>query len=313
MNEIIEKIIVYVVGGIAGAALGFIVLSFNFSFFSSVERDSFVIITSLIGVVFAVTVLEHKKEKTYKENQKIWNEAAALITHEMRTSLTSTSWAIQITAQKYGDKMSFDDRKMLQGIMSSINTTVMHSVNLLDISLSDIGKLSISFERISLDRVSQMVKEIIEKFTIGANRSGIVMVSNVNLSKGRQMEVDLMRFRIILENLLENAIQYTLRDKKEIAVSVWNDEKMLNIIVKDTGIGIPEAEQSKIFSEFFRASNARKKLSSGSGIGLHMCAEYVRAHHGVIRFESKENEGTAFYVSLPLTTAADVNEFLAKI
>ena len=123
----------------------------------------------------------------------------------------------------------------------------------------------------------------------------------------------MMRFRIILENLLENAIQYTTGEKREITVTVYNDAVAMTIMVKDTGIGIPEKEHSKIFSEFFRASNARKKLSNGSGIGLHMCAKYIKAHHGTIRFESKEGEGSIFYVTLPLKSAADVKEFLTKI
>ncbi len=85
------------------------------------------------------------------------------------------------------------------------------------------------------------------------------------------------------------------------------------ISVSDTGIGIPESEQEKIFGEFYRASNARVKLSSGSGIGLYTCAQYVQAHRGTIRFESKENVGTTFFITIPLKTIADVNEFLNKI
>lgn len=83
--------------------------------------------------------------------------------------------------------------------------------------------------------------------------------------------------------------------------------------VTDTGMGIPIEEQENIFSAFFRASNARRKQSTGSGIGLHMCYQYVKVHHGTIRFESTEGKGTTFYITIPLKTSADVKEFMEKM
>ena len=114
-------------------------------------------------------------------------------------------------------------------------------------------------------------------------------------------------------NLLENAIQYTINEKKLVEVNIDNTAKNLNIKVADTGIGIPKGEQKKIFDEFYRASNARVKLQTGSGIGLYACAQYVKAHKGTIKFDSKENEGTTFYITIPLKTEVNINEFMEKI
>jgi signal transduction histidine kinase len=179
--------------------------------------------------------------------------------------------------------------------------------------LLDIGKLAIAREWVKLSEVKTMVQELIERATLGAHKYAITLSSSVEVDAEREAEIDMLRIKIILENLVENAIQYTRGSVRTIHVDVHSTENDLVMSVKDSGIGIPADEQSKIFSEFYRAQNARKELASGSGIGLYLCAEYVRAHHGTIRFESQVNQGTTFFVTIPLKTRADVEEFLKKV
>ncbi len=315
MNALTEKILSFALGGVIGVIIGFIVLSFRIEGMleSDLEKAALISISGVIGILFAIAILEFRDSREMKKNTLIRDETVALITHEMRTGLTSTGWAIDLMLKKYRQAMSADDIQLLEDIVASIHTTVMHSVNLLDVSLLDIKKLTIALTLTKLAKVSEMFKEVLEKYSIGASQKGITLSSSLMLDHEHEAEVDLMRLRIILENLLENAIQYTLGNKKEIEVVISNDDKSMNIVVADSGIGIPAAEQPKIFAEFYRASNARKKLSSGSGIGLYTCAQYVKAHRGTIRFESKEGEGTKFFISIPLKTVADVGDFAAKI
>ncbi len=313
MNSLFERIISYVLGGVIGAALGFLLISFRIPMFAQESSELIVSIVIIISILVSIVIVESKNEIVMKHNNAIRDETVALITHEMRTSLTSSGWAIGLVLKKYESALTSDDIKLLKGVVDSMHTTVMHSVNLLDVSLLDIGKLSISLEWTTLDKVDEMFSEMLEKYTLGAAGHGIVLSHVTKLDSIRMAEVDMLRLRIILENLLENAIQYTTKEKKNITVEINNDDLHMHIIVRDTGIGIPEEEKSKIFSEFYRASNARRTLSTGSGIGLYTCFKYVTAHRGTIRFESKENEGTAFFITIPLKTAADVKEFLTKI
>lgn len=238
--------------------------------------------------------------KNLAKRNEIRNETIALITHEMRTSLTSSSWAILLILKNYTDKISEKDRRMLEGVVDSIKATAVHSVHLLDISLLDVRKLNIYLSTTNLNTIEEMFKEITEKFAFGAGREGITLKSNIKLDPEKEVDVDMVRLRVIIENLLDNAIQYSGAGKKEIEVKIDNDEKNLNIMIRDTGIGIPESEQADIFSEFYRATNAKRKLEIGSGIGLFMCKKYVSAHHGTIRFESRENQGTTFFITIPL-------------
>lgn len=318
MSTLAEKILSYLLGGIFGVVVGFIILSFHMDgmFDSAIERAALVIITTVVGILSSIAIIEYKTSKEMKKNTLIRDETVALITHEMRTGLTSTGWAIDLVLKKYKQHMTSDDVQLLQDIVTSIHTTVMHSVNLLDVSLLDIKKLTIALTWTKLVEVEEMFKEVLEKYSIGAGQKGIEFAHSLVLDHERQAEVDLMRLRIILENLLENAIQYTIGDaakRKVITVAISNDDRNVNISVTDNGIGIPASEQQKIFGEFYRASNARKKLSAGSGIGLYTCSQYVKAHRGTITFESKEGEGTTFHISIPLKTAADVQDFAHKI
>jgi signal transduction histidine kinase len=318
MGSSTEKILSYALGGIIGAIAGYILIASHMEMNLQSESEALilVVITTVIGLLFSFAIVEYRHAKELKKNTLIRDETVALITHEMRTGLTSTGWAIDLVLKKYKQNMSEGDVQLLQDIVTSIHTTVMHSVNLLDVSLLDIKKLAIALTWTKLEKVAEMFKEVLEKYAIGAEHKGIELIRSIALDHERMAEVDMMRLRIILENLLENAIQYTLGDggrKKTITVMIKNNEKDMEISVADTGIGIPVSEQQKIFGEFFRASNARSKLSAGSGIGLYTCAQYVKAHRGTIRFESKEGEGTTFFVTIPLKTAIDVEDFAKKI
>lgn len=316
INHIFEKIVIYLIGGISGFIIWIITNNLPKEILEKNHNLIISILSVIIGALVASNIQEYKKEKQVKKNNQIRNETVALITHEMRTALTSTGWAIQSILNNYQNFLKEEDRKMLDDLVKSTHTTTMHTVNLLDVSLLDIGKLAIALEWVDIDKIKEMIKETIGKYRLGAEKEDIKLIDETVLPKEKniKVEVDILRLRIVIENLLENAFQYiNLSKNKEIKVETRSDGKNLNIIVSDTGIGIPEKEQVNIFKEFFRASNARKKLSSGSGIGLYMCKQYIVSHKGTIRFESKEGVGTKFFITIPLKTSGDTEDFLRKI
>ncbi|MEK7564355.1 MAG: HAMP domain-containing sensor histidine kinase [Patescibacteria group bacterium] len=313
MKDIIEHLASNILGMVVGGVLGFLICSMHLEIIGNMNGDLIVTISSFIGLLISIAVIEINKTKLLEKSNAVRNEAIALITHEMRTGLTSTGWAIQLMIQKYGNSMALEDKTNLEVVLDSIHTTVTHSVNLLDISLLDMNKLSLSLAWLPLEKIEKIFNEIIKAYTVQGNKKGIQVISHITLNNKKEVEVDILRLRIILENLFENAIQYSLSDKKVITLDITNDDENLKIKLSDNGIGIPESEQPKIFEEFFRASNARKRLQTGSGIGLYACKQYVMAHKGTIRFESKVNEGTVFYVTIPLKTQENISEFIEKI
>lgn len=110
------------------------------------------------------------------------------------------------------------------------------------------------------------------------------------------VELDPHRFRHVVENLVSNALKYS-KDEVEVTVSASNGTAAL--AVRDRGIGIPATELTSLFTRFGRASNARERGISGSGIGLYVSRKIVEVHRGSIAVESRENEGSTFTVTLP--------------
>lgn len=312
MNKKTEQFVYCILGALIGLALGFVLLSIGYAFSKEISVLIFLLMMSIFGVLFSVIFYQIKIISLFKKGNKVRDEAVTLITHEMRTGLTSTGWSLEMIMNDYGNVIKEDDKKILQGVIKSIHATIMHSVNLLDISLLDMEKLVISLENIPMSKIEITLQEIIEKYNIGAKRKNVTLKFDLKINVEKKIEIDIMRLRIILENLLENALQYTT-EGGEIRISLKHTDQDMLIDVSDDGIGIPYSEQGKVFSQFYRASNARKKLSSGSGIGLYMCQKYIKAHKGSITFESKENEGTTFHIKIPLTTKMDTNQFLKDI
>ena len=114
---------------------------------------------------------------------------------------------------------------------------------------------------------------------------------------------------MVFQNLLANAVEYTpeagtikLSVSKVSAEggSASGGKGQLSIVVEDTGYGIPKNQQDKIFTKFFRADNVRDKDTDGTGLGLYIVKSIVENSGGKIWFESVENKGTTFYVTLPL-------------
>jgi len=110
------------------------------------------------------------------------------------------------------------------------------------------------------------------------------------------VELDPHRFRHVIDNLLSNALKYSTGP---VEVRVQLVDQRATIEVSDKGIGIPKAELDALFTRFGRASNARDKGITGSGVGLYVARKIVEVHQGTIAVRSKENEGSTFVVSLP--------------
>jgi two-component system sensor histidine kinase VicK len=111
--------------------------------------------------------------------------------------------------------------------------------------------------------------------------------------------LDQEKMKLAVQNLIDNAIKYSA-DNSKIDITLTSDNENIEFKIQDQGIGIPEAQQQKIFTKFFRGDNAEKVNTIGSGLGLFLAQNIIEAHSGKIWFESGAGSGTTFYFSLPI-------------
>jgi len=167
---------------------------------------------------------------------------------------------------------------------------------LLNVSRIDLGTFAIVPEPCDFVELSKSVlSELIPG--IKTKKMEIEEVYDKNLPK---INADPKLARIIFQNLLSNAVKYT-PEKGKISVSIKKEDKDILITVKDTGYGIPKKDQPRTFEKLFRADNVRQKDPDGTGLGLYILKSILEQSGGKIWFESEENKGTAFYVTIPLS------------
>jgi signal transduction histidine kinase len=114
------------------------------------------------------------------------------------------------------------------------------------------------------------------------------------------INVDRNLTELVIQNLVSNAVKYT-QNGGSIGLSITKNPDVVLIAVSDNGYGIPEAQKDRVFQKFFRADNVREKETDGTGLGLYMVKEIVEHSGGKIWFQSQENKGSTFYVSVPLS------------
>jgi DNA-binding response OmpR family regulator/two-component sensor histidine kinase len=142
----------------------------------------------------------------------------------------------------------------------------------------------------------KLLNEQIDKFSLMASQKNISLTID-ECPEEETVWMDADMADKIFENLLSNALKYTKKGG-HVNLSAWNDDKNVYIKVKDDGIGIPKKSQKHIFQNFYRADNAVNSKETGSGLGLMLVERLVAQHHGKMTFESEENKGTTFIITL---------------
>jgi two-component system, OmpR family, phosphate regulon sensor histidine kinase PhoR len=226
--------------------------------------------------------------------ERIRRDFVANVSHEFRTPLT----AIQGFAETLIGGAIDDphNRERFLGIMLEHSRRLARlTEDLLKLSQMDAEKLELEIRPVS---VAQLVEACFET----AERRATERELNLSLNLPSQLPdvaADSRRIQEVLQNLLDNATQYTLPGGKiELSAEARNEEVVFT--VADTGIGIPEADQPRIFERFYRVDVARSREAGGTGLGLSIARHLVEAHGGHIWVESELGVGSKFHFSIPV-------------
>jgi two-component system phosphate regulon sensor histidine kinase PhoR len=240
----------------------------------------------------AVLVLHEISE--LRRLERVRQDFVANVSHEFRTPLT----AIQGFAETLlGGALDDPDhrRRFVEIIRDHADRLARLTEDLLKLSRIEAGQLALEFEGVSLYR---LVDVCVETTRLKAQAKNLAL--DVHLPAGLpEVRGDLNRLREVLQNLLDNATQYTPAGGR-IEVSALRAGQQAVVTVSDTGIGIPQAEQERIFERFYRVDAARSREAGGTGLGLSIARHIVDAHGGRIWVDSTVGEGSRFHFSLPM-------------
>ena len=165
---------------------------------------------------------------------------------------------------------------------------------LLDFSRIEAGRVDAVYESTDL---AASTRELASNFQSAVDAAGLTLVVDAP-PVGQPVYVDREMWEKVVLNLISNAFKHTFQG--EIIVSLHADETQVELVVRDTGVGIPADQISNVFQRFSRVPHTRSRTHEGSGIGLALVQELVHLHGGTISVASEEGEGTAFTVRIPL-------------
>jgi len=157
-----------------------------------------------------------------------------------------------------------------------------------------LGKIKFVSQEINL---SEYIESLIKTLQSEIELKNIKIEKDILLSE--IIKNDPAYIDIIFSNILYNAIKYTNKNGV-IKINIEKKSNKILLIISDNGIGIPKSQQSQIFSRLFRADNAKTSQPDGNGLGLYVVKKLIELMKGNIWFESEENQGTKFFLELPI-------------
>lgn len=237
-----------------------------------------------------------KKNKQGEAGQSPQMDFIALTAHQLKKPLSEIKLSLQMLLDGDFGEITKEQKNFIERILERNETLICLVGDLLD--MYQIGDKKTPYRLIPVD-----VEDLIASILIFEQDE--VKKKKINLrfekpgQKNKKVMLDREKMRIALQNIIDNAVKYT-KEGGNIKITLDSGQKELKIKIEDSGIGIPEDQKEKIFTKFFRGANVIRVNAAGSGLGLFIAKNIIEAHRGKIWFESNENQGSAFSVSLPI-------------
>ncbi len=227
-----------------------------------------------------------------KKMEQVRTEFLSNVTHELKTPIASIAGYLETLkdgalndtdVNQIFIKRSLKNAKRLEALVT----------DLVDISRIETGEMEIHLEKVDL-------KPLLEEVINDAKQRNEKKELDISLEINNQNEIivngNLDRLRQVFDNLISNAIRYTVNGS--VVMSTERNNGIIEFKVQDTGIGIDSESAERIFERFFRTNDARKIVRGGTGLGLAICKHIIEAHNSSISVESIEKEGSIFAFNL---------------
>lgn len=231
-----------------------------------------------------------------REVDKVKSEFVSVVSHQLKTPLSGIKWISELMLGGELGELNKKQKEFLSNIYFNNERMIKLVNDLLDISHIETGR-KFNIVRRKVD-VVKIVGQVLEDNKKLAKEKNISIIKCAGAPNKLIMKLDDSKIEQVFANLINNAIKYSKKGGK-IRISCEHKNGQVIFKIKDNGIGIPEEQQKKVFSKFFRAENAVANETDGTGLGLYIVKAIAEAHGGKIWFNSKKGQGTTFFFSLP--------------
>ncbi len=241
-----------------------------------------------------------------KEVDQAKSEFISLASHQLRTPITTMSWYLEMLLEGDAGALSKKQEDYVEKLYAAARQMNDILKSFLYVLRLETGDMKVHPVKMDLAKLGQ---ETLEEFAVSIRNKQIDVSESCSGLSPFSIDPDIAK--IILQNLISNAIKYT-PEKGSVHISCAHaaagssvggrevSEESMVITVQDSGIGIPQKDQEKIFTRFFRADNAKTADPDGNGLGLYIVNKMTALMKGSVWFESEEGKGTTFYLALPL-------------
>lgn len=261
-------------------------------------RLPFLFVVSLFYGYFTQFI---RREKTLRQEEELRDrgrkEVLNIVSHEFRTPLNVISGYAQAIQDKTWGEVTPGQNEAL-GKISRQSDHLMDIVNaVLDITRIETGELSLEREELPL---SDYLNEVSRKYVPLQNSVALQWVIPNSLPK---VNADKLKLTIILQNLINNALKFTEQGNVSVTARVNGAKQLVEIEVKDSGIGIPKEAHALVFEKFQQADPSSTRIHGGIGLGLYIVKVFTELLGGTISLESEPEKGSTFTLSLPAVSA----------
>ncbi len=259
----------------------------------------FAALAAIFGIAAVASLLlyvrERRRAAALASLSEERNMMVALLSHRLRTPLSSIKWHTELLLNQEFGKLKISQLELLDKVNAGVADTIQVLNAFLDVARVERGGVA-SSHPVMID-VWEHLQRVIDGQR-GAMEEKKLTLHASHAQKRLTVYIDPLIFHMIIDTLLSNAILYT-HPGGTVTVSAEEHDRDLLVSVTDTGIGIPQPEQKRIFDKFFRGARAKVMSTGGNGLGLYLVKQLVESLGGIISFASEENKGSTFTVVLP--------------
>ena len=250
---------------------------------------------TLQGKVDDATERLQAANRHLKELDKAKDEFISMVSHQLRTPVTGIKGYLSLLLDGDAGSITAQQREFVESASDGAQRMINMVTDLLNVSRMSAGRFVIDRTPVDLHKLVQQEVYQLQRTAQGKH---VKLVFAPPKHKLPIMSLDEDKTRQVLMNFIDNAIYYT--PKGDVTVSLERVGKRAELRVKDSGIGVPEAARSHLFTKYYRADNAKSERPDGTGLGLYLAKRVIEDQGGSVIFESVEGKGSTFGFAMPL-------------